>query len=248
MSDTRIFVDLDLSEGETITLPAEAQHHLVVVLRRIRGDQVILFNGRGGEYRAELENVGKRTATARLLGFNEISRESRLSVTLAQAVSKGERMDYTIQKAVELGVTRIQPLVTDHGVVKLSEERWQRKQEHWQSIAIAACEQSGRTHVPKVAPVLDIRDWLTQCPPDALKLLLALDADTLMGELKHKDEPVVLLVGPEGDFSDIEKHLADLAGFSSLSLGPRLLRTETAGVVALSVMQALWGDLGLKGK
>jgi 16S rRNA (uracil1498-N3)-methyltransferase len=248
MSEPRVFVDLDLNEGDTVSLPAEVHRHLVVVLRRIRGDVVILFNGRGGEYSAELESVGKRNATARIIGYSGVSRESRLGVTLAQAVSKGERMDYTIQKAVELGVTDIQPLVTDHVVVKLTEERWQRKQEHWQSIAIAACEQSGRTRVPKIAPVVDIRDWLPQCPPDALKLMLALGAETLLGELKHRDEPVLLLVGPEGDFSDMEKHLADMGGFQSLSLGPRLLRTETAGVVALSVMQALWGDLGLKGK
>lgn len=248
MSEPRVFVDLDLNEGESVSLPADVHRHLVVVLRRIRGDSVILFNGRGGEYSAELESVGKRAATARVVGYSKISRESPLNVTLAQAVSKGERMDYTIQKAVELGVAEIQPLVTDHVVVKLNEERWERKREHWQSIAVAACEQSGRTRVPKIAPVLDIRDWLPRCPPDALKLMLALGADTLMGEQKHRDEPVLLLVGPEGDFSDMEKHLADMAGFNSLSLGPRLLRTETAGVVALSVMQALWGDLGLKGK
>ncbi len=244
MTEPRVFVDLDLNEGGIVILPQQVHHHLVVVLRRGRGDKVILFNGRGGEYSAELHSAGSKSASVRVAEFRNVRRESPVHVTLAQAVSKGERMDYTIQKAVELGVTEIQPLVTDHVVVKLTEERWQRKQEHWQSVVIAACEQSGRTRVPKIAPVLDLRDWLPQCPPDALKLVLALGADTLMGDVRHKGEPVVLLAGPEGDFSDMEKHLADLSGFSSVSLGPRLLRTETAGVVALSVLQALWGDLG----
>lgn len=250
MSDPRVFVDLELNEGEIVELPQEIHHHLVVVLRRIRGDLVVLFNGRGGEYRAELQGIGKRTATARVIEHRRIERESPMHVTLAQAISKGERMDYTIQKAVELGVTEIQPLVTDHVVVKLTQERWDRKREHWQSVAVSACEQSGRTRVPKIAPVLDLRDWLPLCPPDALRLMLALGGAGTIGALRYQKQPVLLLVGPEGDFSAIEKDLAELAGFTSLSLGPRLLRTETAGVVALSVLQALWGDLGsaLKGK
>ena len=244
MSDTRVYVDMELRDGETVTLPESAYRHLVVVLRRIRGDTVTLFNGYGGEFEAVLESVKRDGVNARLTAFRDVNRESPLHITLAQAVSKGERMDYTIQKAVELGVTEIQPLITDHVVVKLDEERWMRKQEHWQSVAIAACEQSGRTRVPHIARVLDLRDWLNTAPVETLRLLLAMDAPSVLGEQQHHGQSVLLAVGPEGDFSEVEKSLLDLAGFVRASLGPRLLRTETAGVVALSVLQSLWGDLG----
>jgi 16S rRNA (uracil1498-N3)-methyltransferase len=212
------------------------------VLRRIRGDAITLFNGRGGEFSATIETVAKRQLTARVLSFRDEDRESPLNVTLAQAVSKGERMDYTIQKAVELGVSAIQPLVTEHVVVRLDAERWARKQEHWQAIAVAAAEQSGRTRVPKVAPVMDLNDWMGACPPDALRLVMAPTAAP--ASLKRApNQPVVLLVGPEGGLAEIELKLSDLAGFVSIPLGPRVLRTETAGVVALSVLQSKFGDL-----
>ncbi|HUS25011.1 MAG TPA: RsmE family RNA methyltransferase, partial [Candidatus Binatia bacterium] len=154
----------------------------------------------------------------------------------------------TIQKAVELGVAEIAPLVTDHCVVRLSDERWQRKQEHWQSIAVAAAEQSGRTRVPRVAPVTDLRDWLNAAPADTLRLVLAPEAEAPAATLRQGGQRVALVVGPEGGFSDLELRLADLAGCVALSLGPRILRTETAGVVAMSLVQALWGDLKPKEK
>lgn len=243
MTEPRVFAEVELTVGNTVTLPEAAYRHLVVVLRRIRGDAVTVFNGRGGEYGVVLETVGKRTLTARVRDFRDVARESPLPVTLAQAVSKGERMDFTIQKAVELGVTEIQPLVTDHVVVRLSEERWQRKQEHWQGIAVSACEQCGRTRVPRIAPVLDLRDWLTACPPDALRLVLAPGAAGPVPARRAANQPLVLLVGPEGGLSEMELKLADLSGFAPLSLGPRVLRTETAGMVALAVIQSQWGDL-----
>jgi 16S rRNA (uracil1498-N3)-methyltransferase len=243
MTEPRVFVDLELQLGEAAVLPEAAFRHLVVVLRRIRGDKVTLFNGRGGEYSVTIETVGKKSLTVRVIEFRDVQRESALQVTLAQAVSKGERMDYTIQKAVELGVTAIQPLLSDHVVVKLNAERWERKVEHWQSIAVAACEQSGRTRVPKIAAPMDLRDWLTQLPANTVRLALAPGA-AAGGTLKHKGEPVVLLVGPEGGLSDMELKLSDIAGFVAVPLGPRTLRTETAGVVALAVIQASWGDLG----
>jgi 16S rRNA (uracil1498-N3)-methyltransferase len=206
VTEPRIFVDVELREGEALTLPEAAYRHLVVVLRRIRGDTVVLFNGRGGEYRVALEAVGRRSVTARVLEFIDVSRESTLQVTLAQAVSKGERMDFTIQKAVELGVAALQPLVTDHVVVRLDAERWERKREHWQAVAAAACEQSGRTRVPAVAPVLDLRDWLNAVPANALKLALIPEnpARTLSPPPRHAPgQPVLLLVGPEGGLSDL---------------------------------------------
>jgi len=233
VSESRVFVDLDLAEGE------------VVVLRRIPGDRVVLFNGRGGEYSVSIESVARRALTVRVNGFRDLARESPLQVTLGQAVSKGERMDYAIQKAVELGVTAIQPLITDHVVVRLNAERWERKREHWQAIALSACEQCGRTRVPQVATPLDLRDWITRAPPDAMKLVLSLAPGSQpVSSLKHQGQAVWLLVGPEGDLSEVELQLTDLAGFANITLGPRTLRTETAGVVALSVLQSLWGDLG----
>ncbi len=243
MTEQRVYVDLDLTEGSTLTLGEAVYRHLVVVLRRIRGDAITLFNGRGGEYAATIESVGKRELTARVGAFRNVDRESPLPVTLAQAVSKGERMDYTIQKAVELGVTAIQPVLTDRVVVRLDAERWARKQEHWQGIAIAAAEQSGRTRIPRVAPVMDLNDWMPRVPPDAFRLILSLTV-TPTAARRAPGQPVVLLVGPEGGWSEIERKLADLAGFAGLGLGPRVMRTETAGLVALAVLQSQWGDLG----
>lgn len=248
MSVPRIHVDIDLAPDARVTLPEAACRHLAVVLRRSPGDPVTLFNGHGGEYSAVLETARRNEVTARITGFKGVSRESPLDVTLAQAVSKGERMDYTIQKAVETGVTSIQPLVTEHGLVKLNEERWQRKQEHWQAVAVSACEQSGRTRVPHVARVLDLRDWINALPTGVLRVVLALNADRVLGEMEYADQPILVAVGPEGDFSEPEYRLLDEAGFQRAWLGPRVLRTETAGVVALSVMQSLWGDLGMRGK
>jgi 16S rRNA (uracil1498-N3)-methyltransferase len=243
MTEPRIYVDMDLREGDAVVLPEGAYHHLVVVLRRVRDDRVTLFNGRGGEYGVTIDSMARRSVTVRVREFRNVERESPLSITLAQAVSKGERMDYTIQKAVELGVSAIQPLVTDHVVVRLNTERWERKLEHWQSVVVSACEQSGRNRVPKIAPVLDLRDWLNALPANALKLVLAPGAPPA-GKLKRREEAVLLLVGPEGGFSDMELKLADLSGFVGLALGPRVLRTETAGMAALTMMQSLWGDLG----
>jgi len=244
MTEHRVFVDAELAEGGLVELPQPVHHHLVVVLRRIRGDSVTLFNGRGGEYPAVLEALGKKTAMARVTGRREVERESPLAITLAQAVSKGDRMDYAIQKAVELGVHAVVPLITDRCVVRLSDERWERKQEHWQAVATSACEQSGRTRVPAVHKAVDLRDWVSTCPADALKLVLSPGLEPHAGGLSARPSSAVLLVGPEGGLSEVELRLADLAGFVGLPLGPRVLRTETAGVVALSVLQALWGDLG----
>ena len=244
MSETRIYADIDLVDGAKVTLGDEAYHHLVVVLRRIRGDAIVLFNGRGGEHPATIEKVGKRELDVRIGPRRNVERESPLPITLVQAVSKGERMDYTIQKAVELGVTAIQPVITDRVVVRLDAERWARKQEHWQGIVVAACEQSGRTRIPRVAPVRDLNDWMPTCPPDAFRLILSLTVTPTVVR-RAPGQPIVLLVGPEGGWSEIERKLADLAGFAGLALGPRVMRTETAGIVALSVLQSQWGDLGV---
>ena len=243
MSVSRIYVEMELREGELFTLPPNAYQHLVVVLRRIPGDKVVLFNGSGGEYEVTIESVAKRHVSVRVNAFRAVNRESPLQVTLAQAVSKAERMDYAIQKAVELGVTDIQPLISERVVVRLDAERWERKREHWQAVAVSASEQSGRVKIPPVAAVMDVRDWITRAPDNALKLVLSPIGAGSAGALKYTGQPVSLLVGPEGGLTDMELALCDLHGFNALSFGPRTLRTETAGVVALSVLQSLWGDL-----
>lgn len=257
MTEPRVYADVDLAVDATVTLPEGAYQHLIVVLRRVKGDAVAVFNGRGDEFYGAIDSVARREVSVRLVGRRERDPESPLRITLGQAVSKGDRMDFAIQKAVELGVTEIQPLVSDHVVVKLSEERWLRKQEHWQAVAVSAAEQSGRTRVPKVLPVIDLRDFIahgTGAPGSghtgivALKLMLAPGAGTAPGALKHGGQPIHLLVGPEGGFSELELRLADLAGYTALQFGPRILRTETAGMVALAVLQSLWGDLGVTKK
>lgn len=241
---TRIHVDVPLRADEMLTLPDDAARHVGQVLRMRAGEPLVLFNGEGGEWRAVLTAVERRSVQARIEARVDVDRESALDLRLAQCVSKGERMDYTIQKAVELGVTAIQPLLSARSVVKLDEERWERKLDHWRGIIVSACEQSGRTRVPALAPVLKFDRWLggidTAAQPH---LVLAPGATTGLRTLP-KAAAATLLVGPEGGLSDEEIQLATRRGCTALNLGPRVLRTETAGVATLAALQALWGDLG----
>lgn len=242
MASPRVFLDLPLQEGATVELPEDSARHLVQVLRMRAGETFTAFNGRGGEYAAILQAAGKREARAQIGAFRNIDRESPLRVTLAQCVSKGERMDYTLQKAVELGVAEIVPLLSERSVVRLDAERWEKKLEHWRGIAVSACEQSGRTRPPRLHAVADLRQWLQAAPADALKLALAPGAPLGLRTAPPPRGPVILLVGPEGGLSETEVRQAASCGFAALSLGPRVLRTETAGVAALAALQALWGD------
>ena len=240
---TRLYVDADLVPGQSLALPEDAFRHWVQVLRARVGDSVVLFNGRGGEYRASLKELNRRDATVAIESHVEADRESALQLMLAQAVSKGDRMDYTLQKAVELGVSTIQPLISERSVVKLDAERWASKLEHWQGVVIAACEQSGRTRLPRLLPALKLQAWLEQPLDIGIKLTLAPAATAALRDLP-RPQSACLLVGPEGGLSDAEIAQAGKHGYSSVRLGPRVLRTETAGVAALAAMQALWGDLG----
>lgn len=243
MSHPRICVTQPLHSGAALDLPEQAMRHVVHVLRMNPGEPLIIFNGEGGEFDATLEAVTKRGATVRVRAFRNVNRESPLHVTLAQAVAKSEHMDYSIQKAVELGVFEIVPLLTERSVVRLTPERWERKLEHWQGVAASACEQCGRNRIPKILPVAEMLDWVPHSNKNAMKLVLSPRADRSLRTLPAGSKPVVLLVGPEGGLSDVEINLAELNGFHGMTLGPRILRTETAGVVALAVVQALWGDL-----
>ncbi|MBI5910083.1 MAG: 16S rRNA (uracil(1498)-N(3))-methyltransferase [Betaproteobacteria bacterium] len=239
---TRLYCDLPLSPGAEIVLPEAAARHALKVLRLQVGDTLTLFNGAGGEYRASLVAVSKREARVRLLEFHAAERESPLEITLALGISAGERMDYSLQKATELGVSAIQPLVTERSVVKLAGERADKRLQHWQHVVIAACEQCGRNRVPAVAPVQKFYAYLAAVERNQRRLLLSPDAATPLKRVPPAAS-VVLLVGAEGGLAPAECEAAEASGFEPVSLGPRILRTETAPVAALAVLQALWGDI-----
>ncbi len=240
---TRIHVAATLSVGAELDLPDDAARHVAQVLRMRAGEALTLFDGAGGEYAAVIVEAGRRDVRVRIDHFDAIDRESQLDVTLAQCVSKGDRMDYTIQKAVELGVSRIVPLLSERSVVKLDAERWDKKLEHWRGVAVSACEQSGRTRVPEVTVVQKLDAWLASPADGALRLLLAPTESVSLRALESSTK-IALLVGPEGGLSDKEIAAARQAGCVGIGLGPRVLRTETAGVATLAALQLLWGDLG----
>ena len=231
---------MQLSLGAEIDLPERVARHCAV-LRLRRGDAVVLFNGEGGEFSAELTRVSRRDARAHVISRQTSERESPLVIALAQCVSSGDRMDATLQKSTELGVSRIVPIASEHSVMRLSSDRADRRVAHWRNVVIAACEQCGRNHVPEVAAIIDFDGFLGQAAADGLRLLLAPDADR---DLKRLEPPgkVTLLVGPEGGLAPEERQRAERRGFVAVRFGPRVLRTETAPLAAIAAMQALWGD------
>lgn len=237
----RLHVDLPLAEGAALELPPEAAHHALQVLRLREGEAITLFDGRGGEYAARIAAIGRRTLRVEVGAFSPAERESPLEVTLLQGLSSGERMDVTVQKSVELGVHAIQPVAAEASVVRLSEERAVARRLHWQRVAIAACEQCGRNRVPPVEPLLPLARYVP--PAAALKLLLApMASERLVAAAAHAPREIVLACGPEAGFSEIEERRLAAAGFRPVSLGPRILRTETAAPAALAALNALAGD------
>ncbi|MBC7943778.1 MAG: 16S rRNA (uracil(1498)-N(3))-methyltransferase [Burkholderiales bacterium] len=250
MALTRFYCPTDIEVGANIRLPAAAAHHALKALRVQTGDRLVLFNGRGGEFTATVTHCGKDAVVVGDLEFRAVERESPLAITLAQAVLNAEKMDWVVQKAVELGAARIQPLTTSRSVVRLDAGRAAKRALHWQNIVIASCEQCGRNRLPEVAAVAALPDWLGQLKDQAtrsaaaaeLRLLLLPDAEASLRDPPPPDQKLTVLVGPEGGFSDDEARAAATAGFVPVSLGPRILRTETAGAAALAAMQALYGD------
>ncbi len=243
----RIFLPQTLTAGSRVVLEDAASNHLLRVLRLKPGAPVYLFNGAGGEFEATLSAVERGTAVVTLGAFIDVSRESPLSITLAQGISRGERMDYTLQKSVELGVSCIIPLETEFSQVRLEGERRERRRRHWEGVIAGACEQSGRTRLPELQPVTSLGDWLvsTSTVAEGLRLVLDPAAETGLSQLQLPPATrVTLLIGPEGGLSDREIEQSRRAGFAGLRLGPRILRTETAGIAALAALQALQGDLG----
>lgn len=240
MATPRIYSPQPLAAGQTLELDDAAARHVGLVLRMKAGQPLTLFNGEGGCFSATIAEASKRSVTVSLDTFHPDEKESPLHVHLAQSVSKGDRMEYAIQKATELGISEITPIYTEHGDVRLKGERATKKQQHWQQVAISACEQCQRNRVPVVHAPVSLKDWLAATQAD-LKLVLHHRTER---QLSGYDQPetVALLIGPEGGLSAAEIAQAEAAGFNPLALGPRVLRTETAPVAALSVLQYLWGD------
>jgi len=240
---TRIYFPEPIPDHGVCELPSAKAHHVAHVLRLVPGDAVILFDGQGNSWDAAISKCARGDVSVQVRGRREEDRESPLQLTLAQAVSSGERMDYTIQKAVELGVSAIQPLMAERCVVRLSGERAVKRVAHWQAVVAAACEQCGRNRVPVVQPVLSLRDWLEGAmTAGGVRLLLAPDGPAVLRQMPQPSAMVTVLAGPEGGFTAVEAADAVRAGFRPLRLGPRVLRTETAAVALLAAMQALWGD------
>lgn len=243
MSNLRFFSDNTLELGATVALSANAAAHATRVMRLNVGDTLVLFNGDGFDYTCELVSIKKNAVLASIQSSQKITVESPLSITLLQGISSGDRMDYTIQKAVELGVTQIQPINTERSVVKLSAERAEKRVEHWQGVVHAACEQSGRGVVPKIGLPMPLSQWLAKHPQNnACRILLNPIGAKRLAELTKPAVEIQLLIGAEGGLSPQEIDTAIAHGFQSIVLGPRILRTETAALTAIASMQTLWGD------
>ncbi len=238
----RIYTDQTLTCEQCAFLEGTAVSHIHRVLRLKAGSELILFNGHGGEYRATIESADKRLVTAKITQHNIRETESPLNITLVQGISRGERMDYTIQKAVELGVTRIVPIKTRRCTVKLDETRSKKRINHWQKIIISACEQCGRNQIPAIESITTYEQWLAQ-QHNALNLILDPKAHTTITQLKKTSTAINLMIGPEGGFDRKELTLAQIHQYTGIHLGPRILRTETAAITALSALQTLWGDI-----
>lgn len=236
----RVFTPAILEPGATVTLEGKQAHYLGRVLRVATGQCVVLFNGDGRDYACEIQKAGKNTLELDVLSRLPARPESPLEITVVQAVSRGERMDQTLQKCTELGASAFQPVWSERVEVRLKGEKLEKRQGHWQSVVASACEQSGRAVVPEVRPAMRLVDWLAR-PPGGDRLVLEPGAErSLAGRAVSK--AIELLTGPEGGFSDTELATMTAAGVSPVSLGHRILRTETAAPAAVSVLQALMGD------
>jgi len=231
-----------LALGANIRLSENAAIHATRALRLAIGDEAILFDGNGNDYLAELTFIKKNEVSAKIKAINTVLNESPLRITLAQAISSGDRMDFTIQKAVEMGVTAIQPIASQRSVVKLSGERAEKRREHWQNVVISACEQSGRAMVPGVAAPLSLANWLAAAPDFSTRITLAPNASETLATLAKPSGNICLLIGAEGGLTEDEISLAALQGFTPVRLGNRVLRTETAALAAIAAMQTIWGD------
>lgn len=238
----RIYTDSALATGSTCELDDNAAGHVGRVLRMQPGQQLILFNGDGKDYEASIAAANKKQVQIEVTGETVKSSESPLEVVLGQTLSKGDRMDYAVQKAVEMGVSRIVPLTTERCDVKLKGDREEKRLRHWQQVAISAAEQCGRARVPEILPVMTVTQWLEHSQNCDLRLVLHHRTEKSLASLA-KPGSVALMIGPEGGLSAEEITQAENSGFLPVALGPRVLRTETAPVAALALCQWLWGDI-----
>lgn len=241
---TRCHVDLPLSTDAEVTLPESAAAHLVRVLRLREGDECVLFNGDGNDYRARIASAGKREVVAQVLSASPVDNESPLRITLIQGIARGEKMDLILQKATELGVAGFIPVLAERTEVKLDAERTEKRMAHWRSVIVSACEQSGRARVPGLAQPVALGQVATQIADDAMKLTLDPIGDFALATLATPTtRSVAIAIGPEGGWSPRDREILLVAGFSGLRLGPRILRTETAGLAAIAALQSRFGDL-----
>lgn len=238
----RIYYPFELSTDSYVTLTGDATNHLANVLRAKAGQGVVLFNGDGNEYSAELTDVAKRKVVVRIDSKLSINIESPLNIHLGQGISRGDRMEWVIQKSVELGVTEITPLLTERCGVKLSTDRWAKKHQQWQKVAIAACEQCGRNVLPVLHAPSSFADWVN-VSTNQVRLTLHPRADKAFRHVSMPPAGARLLIGPEGGFSEQEIYQTEQSGFQTIQLGPRVLRTETAAISAITALQAIHGDL-----
>ena len=240
----RYFIDQPLDVEQKLALPDELHRHAIQVLRGKVGDALILFNGQGGEYHAEFIEVDKRKSSALIHSHDPIDRESPLDITLVLALIKSDKFDFALQKAVEMGVTSIQPVIAARSVMNVKANRLDKKMLHWQGVISSACEQSGRTRIPELLPVISFSDYLSSAS-QRLNLAMLPEATTTLAELPVPTSPVSLLVGPEGGFRDDEVRLMAAQKVQVVKFGPRILRAETAVVAGLALCQSQWGDLSL---
>lgn len=241
----RIYSETKLSPNSAIELSESSRRHVVQVLRLKRGDPIILFDGNGGEFPATIDLVEKRSVTALVTERDDPQRESPIAIHLFQGISKGERMDYAIQKAVESGVTEITPVFCERSVVKLDQKRLNKKTEHWRKVVISACEQSGRNIIPPVHTPVTLQKMLSD-HSSKYGFILDPESGQKLSEATPPQLPtesIGIIVGPEGGLTDQEIISSQERGFHGVTMGPRILRTETASVVAITIIQTLWGDL-----
>jgi 16S rRNA (uracil1498-N3)-methyltransferase len=264
---TRVYVAAPVSAGKRVVVEGSAANHIARVLRLRSGDALTVFDGSGGEFGARIEEFRKEAVVVTVEEHRPLDRESPLPLTLVQGISRGERMDWIIQKATELGASRIAPVFTKRSVVRLDEKQAERKLQHWRAITVAACEQCGRNRIPDLAAPVDFFDMLagdssgrpdSARGPDSLgrpdptarsdsagstRLLLSPTGDLRIDDLQDVGKGITVLIGPEGGLEDVEQEAAIAAGFKAVRLGPRVLRTETAAIAALTIIQRYFGDL-----
>lgn len=237
----RFYLPENLVIGQTVALPDNIVRHLNVL--RVRpNENITLFDGKGKAHAARLSFLEKRRAEAEILHEDTTDNESSLNIMLIQSISSGDRMDFTLQKSVELGVTAIQPVISERCIVRLDGERAAKRLARWQEIVISACEQSGRNTVPPVLPIIGYREALDKMPSESTRLIMSINRARKLGDIHHPSGAIVFMVGPEGGWTEQEEQQAFEAGFQAVTLGKRILRTETAALAALAAMQTLWGD------